>query len=198
LLTRYAASALTEALAGRPIPAPPSLAVPIANAAAYVGRYAGPDGAFEVRASSPLSLVANGREAVLQPWGDNLFRTTHPDFRDFTLMFEGKGTPTVASWGSANYAREGSATPLPKSDPKLTRFAGRYINDSPWWGTSRIVERGGKLWLGTETPMTSMSANLWRVGEDAWSPERASFADFIDGRPQTFIFSGVKFERHDI
>ena len=38
----------------------------------------------------------------------------------------------------------------------------------------------------------------WRVGDDDWSPERASFADFIDGRPQAFIFSGEKFLRHDI
>jgi D-alanyl-D-alanine carboxypeptidase len=198
LLTRYATSALTEALAGRPVPAPPSLDVPIANAATYVGRYSGPAGVFEVRAGGPLTLVANGREAALQAWGDNLFRTTHPDFRNFTLMFEGKGSPTGASWGPASYAREGSGAVLPKSDPALTRFTGRYVNDSPWWGTTRIVERAGKLWLGTETSMTPMSANLWRVGQDAWSPERAAFADFIDGRPQTFIFSGVKFERHDI
>ena len=198
ILTRYATSALTEALAGRPVPAPPSLDVPIANAAAYVGRYSGPMGVFEVRAGGPLTLVANGREAALQPWGDNLFRTTHPDFRNFTLMFEGKGTPTGASWGPASYVREGSAAPLARSDPALTRFAGRYINDSPWWGTAQVVERGGKLWLGTETPMARMAPNLWRVGDDNWSPERVSFADFIDGRPQTFIFSGVKFERHDI
>ena len=198
ILTRYATSALTEALAGRPVPAPPSLDVPIANAAAYVGRYSGPMGAFEVRAGGPLTLVANGREAALQPWGDNLFRTTHPDFRNFTLMFEGKGTPAGASWGPASYVREGSAVPLARSDPALTRFAGRYVNDSPWWGTARVVERGGKLWLGTETSLNRLSANLWRVGEDSWSPERASFADFIDGRPQTFIFSGVKFERHEV
>jgi len=198
ILTRYATSALTEALAGRPVPAPPPLDVPIANPAAYIGRYAGPAGAFEVRAGSPLTLVANGREAALQPWGDNLFRTTHPDFRDFTLLFEGKGTPTGASWGAASYVRDGSGMALPKSDPSLARFAGRYVNDSPWWGTTRVVERGGKLWLGTETPLARMSPNLWRVGDDNWSPERAAFTDFIDGRPQAFIFSGVKFERHDI
>jgi hypothetical protein len=54
------------------------------------------------------------------------------------------------------------------------------------------------LWIGTETPMTKIGDNLWRVGEDSWSPERASFADFIDGRPQTFVFSGEKFLRHDV
>ena len=46
--------------------------------------------------------------------------------------------------------------------------------------------------------MTKSGDNLWRVGRESWSPERASFADFIDGRPQTLMFSGTKFIRHDI
>jgi hypothetical protein len=46
--------------------------------------------------------------------------------------------------------------------------------------------------------MTRIGGNLWRVGKESWSPERASFADFLEGRPQTFIFSGVRFARHDI
>jgi len=105
---------------------------------------------------------------------------------------------TGASWGPESYIREGSGAVLPKSDPSLQRFTGRYINDSPWWGSATVVERGGKLWLGTDTPLNRVGSNLWRVGEDSWSPERASFADFSDGRPQTFIFSGEKFLRHDI
>lgn len=198
ILTRFAVDALTEALAGRPVPAAPSLDVPFGNAAAYIGHYSGPAGAFEVRAGAPLTLVANGREAALQPWGDNLFRTTHPDFRAFTLKFEGKGTPIGASWGPASYVREGSGAALPKSDPLLARLAGRFVNDSPWWGAVVVVERGGALWLGTDTPMTRVGDNLWRVGEEAWTPERASFANVIDGRPQTFIFSGEEFLRHDV
>jgi hypothetical protein len=199
VLTRFAVDALGEALGGRRVPAPPSLDVPVADAAAYAGRYSGPAGAFEVRAGKPLLLVADGREAALQPLGDNLFRTTHPDFRGFTLMFERTGVATTgASWGAASYVREGSGLPLPKSDPALARLGGRYVNDSPWWGTAMVVERGGKLWLGTETPLTKVSDNLWRVGEDSWTPERASFANFIDGRPQTFIFSGEQFLRHDV
>ena len=198
ILTRFAVDVLTEALAGRPVPAAAPLDVPLANAAAYIGHYSGPAGAFEVRAGAPLTLVANGREAALQPWGDNLFRTTHPNFRAFTLKFEGKGTPIGASWGPASYVRDGSGVALPKSDPLLVRLAGRYVNDSPWWGTVVVVERGGALWLGTETPMTRIGDNLWRVGEEAWTPERASFANLVDGRPQTFIFSGEEFQRHGI
>ncbi len=52
--------------------------------------------------------------------------------------------------------------------------------------------------MGTETPMTKIGENLWRVGKNDWSPERASFANFIDGRPQTLIFSGERYLRHDV
>ena len=81
---------------------------------------------------------------------------------------------------------------------QLARLAGRYVNDSPWQGTARVVERGGKLWLGTEVPLTSIGDNLWRIGEERWSPERGSFSNMIDGRPQVFVFSGEKFLRHDV
>jgi len=199
LLTRFAVDALAEAAAGRAIPAPPPLQTPLVNAASYFGRYSGPAGAFEIRSGEPLSLVANGRSAALQPWEADLFRTTHPDFRAFTLRIErAGGRITGASWGPAAYARDGSPPIALKSDTALARLAGRYVNDSPWWGVTTIVERGGALWAGTETPLIRLGDNLWRVGEHSWSPERASFADFIDGRPQTFTFSGEKFVRHDV
>jgi hypothetical protein len=128
-----------------------------------------------------------------------MFRTTHPQFGQFTLKFERTANAVSgASWGAASYARSGSATRLPATDPAVAKLAGRYVNDSPWVGTANIVERGGKLWLGTETPMTKTGDNSWRIGEDSWTPERGTFANFIDGRPQTFIFSGEKFLRHDI
>jgi len=199
LLTRFAVDALTNAAAGRPLPAPPPLDPPLTNAAGYVGVYSGASGAIEVRPGGPLTLVANGQSAPLQPWGDDIFRTTHPAFRQFSLLFERtRGAITGAGWGPLRFARQGSAAQLAPSNPALARLAGRYVNDSPWVGTAIVVERGGKLWIGTETPMARLGDNLWRIGEESWSPERASFANFIDGRPQTFIFSGEKFLRHDI
>jgi hypothetical protein len=115
------------------------------------------------------------------------------------VKFEKSGSVVNgASWGAQSYLKEGSGVRLPSSDPALAKLAGRYINDNPWYGPAPVVERGGKLWIGTETPMTKIGDNLWRVGKESWSPERASFANFIDGRPQSFIFSGEKFARHDV
>ena len=199
LLTRFAVDALTDASAGRPLQSPPSLEAPLANAASYIGSYEGPAGSFEVRAGNPLIIVSGGLSAPLQQSDGELFRTTHPRFRAFSLLFERKGTLVdAASWGPATYLRSGSKAQLPPSDPQLARLAGRYVNDSPWNGLAPVVERGGKLWLGTETPMSRVGENLWRVGDESWSPERASFANFIDGRPQSVILSGVRYDRHDI
>jgi CubicO group peptidase (beta-lactamase class C family) len=199
LLTRFAVEALTNALAGRPLPAPPRLDTQLASPAAYVGRYSGPGGTFEIRAGKPLMIVADGRSAELEYVGGSLFRTLHPAFRRFSLMFDKKGAAvTGAAWGPNAYARAGSGGVLAPSDPALAKLAGRYVNDNPWWtGIGTVVERGGKLWLGTETPLTRIGDNLWRVEEESWSPERASFADLIDGRPQTLVFSGEKFVRRE-
>lgn len=200
LLTLFAVDALTAAAAGRPIPRPPMLDLPIHNVTSYLGRYSGPNGTFEVLPGSTLLLLSHGESAELQPWGGDLFRTTHPEFRQFTLKFErAHGVIAGASWGSKTYLRDGAGgVAPPAASPALARLAGRYVNDNPWFGTMILVERGGHLWVGTETPMTKLGDNFWRVGEESWSPERASFANFIDGRPQTLIFSGQEFARHDI
>lgn len=198
-LTRFAVDALTNASAGRPLPQPPQLEPRLGNAASYVGRYSGPAGTFEVRLGSPLAIVANGATATLEPQQDEVFRTAHPSFRNFSLMFERSGGSVVrADFGPDSYLREGAGGTLPASDSALAKLAGRYIDDDPWFPPSAVVERGGKLWIGTETPMTRIGDNVWRVGKESWSPERASFADFLDGRPQTFVFSGVRYSRHDI
>lgn len=198
-LTRFAVDALTETLAGRPLPKPPRLDDRV-DATTFVGRYAGPSGAFEILPGAPLIISAGDQSAPLQSFGGNLFRTTHPDFARYSLLFERLGPRvTGASWGPAQYAKVGAPnSAIRSSDPALVKLAGRYSNDSPWWGVIEIVERGGRLWLGTEMPLVAMGGDLWRVGDDKRSPERGRFADPIDGRPQTFYFSGEKFIRHDI
>ena len=199
LLTRFAVDALTNALSGKPLPTPPGLLQPVPDTASYVGRYSGSAGAFEIRAGTPLTIVANGMSAPLELAADEVFRTPHPQFRQYSFLFERRsGRVALASWGPNTFAREGAGVAPPASDPALRKLTGRYVNDNPWFGAAPVVERGGQLWIGTETRMTKISDNLWRVGKENWSPERASFADFIDGRPQTFIFSGEKYLRHDI
>lgn len=196
LLTSFATDVMTNFASGRPLPQPPVLQMPVANPASYIGRYAGPNGSFEIRPGAPLTILADGQSAELQSWGGESFRTAHPRFRAFTLLFDRRATGVAgAAWGPATFVREGVTIRPAAPDPALTPLAGRYKNPSPWWRTITIVEREGRLWIGTETPLSRISENLWRAGSDSWSPERVSFADMVDGRPQTLIFSGERFRR---
>jgi len=198
-LTLFAVQALAAAEAGQPLPDPPSLDTLVKNARDYVGRYAGTSRSFEVRSGPGLTISSNGREAPLELAGDDLFVTSHPDFRDFGLKFDRAAKAVVgADWGPDMFVRDGSGRKVTPSDPALARYAGRYINDSPWWPPIVVVERGGKLWLGTDTALVPAGKNLWRVGDDSWTPERASFANMMNGKPQTFIYSGVEFARQDV
>lgn len=197
-LTMYAIQAIAAAEAGRPLPDPPALETNVEKPGDYVGRYVAGSRAFEIRSAPHLSIVMDGTEAPLESFGGDSFGTLHPEFRQFSLLFERRqGNVVAASWGPDTFAREGADFRVPASDPKLAAFAGRYVNDSPWFGTTMVVERGGKLWLGTDTPLTRIGRNLWRAGEESWSPERVSFADWINGKPQTLLFSAVEFARQD-
>lgn len=199
-LTLFAVEALNAARAGKPIPAPPALAEPAAtNLRDYAGRYAAGPVPFTVTPGPSLTIAADGKTAPLVAAGTDIFRTAHPAFRIFELKFERSGGKVVAaSWGPSTYLREGAGGTLPTSDPGLARLAGRYVNDSPWVGLIPVVERGGKLWIGTHTPLVPIGPNLWRAGDEGWSPERVAFADFIDGRPDTLLVSGERYVRHDI
>jgi CubicO group peptidase (beta-lactamase class C family) len=198
-VTLFAVQAIAAAEAGQPLSDPPSLDTSVKQPGDYVGRYSGSSRSFEIRSAPALTIVSNGREASLELAGDDLFVTGHPDFRDFGLKFDRSANAvTGAFWGPDTFVRDGSARKIPPSDPALARYAGRYINDSPWWPPIVVVERGGKLWLGTDTALAPLGKNLWRVGDDSWTPERASFANMMNGKPQTFIYSGVEFARQDV
>ena len=123
----------------------------------------GPAGSFEIRPGNSADDRRNGQSAPLQPWGGDVFRTTHPSLpRTSRCMFEREGQCiTGASWGPATYRpRRVRAARSHRRTRQLAKLAGRYVNDSPWFGTAIVVERGGKLWIGTETPMTQIGDNL--------------------------------------
>ena len=73
-------------------------------------------------------------------------------------------------------------------------FAGRYRNDSPWWGTAQVFLRKGKLWLGDD-PLVDLGDGIFRAGEEESSPERVSFDGVSNGQAIKMNFSGVDFYR---
>ena len=201
LLTRFAVDALTNAAAGKPLPPPP----PLGPAAAQCRHLRRPLFGRERRnrgaAGSPLTIVANGQSAPLQPWGDDLFRTTHPAFRAvFSLLFErSRERDHRRELGSAELRAAGSARDAEPSNPALARLAGRYVNDSPWVGMAhRRRARRQAVDRHRDADGSGSATISGASAKKAGRPSARRFANFIDGRPQTFIFSGEKFLRHDI
>ena len=73
-------------------------------------------------------------------------------------------------------------------------FAGHYRNDSPWFGSTRIFVRKGKL-TADGAPLTPLGDGLFRLGPEDWSPERLSFGPVVNGRATRMKVSGVEFHR---
>ena len=62
--------------------------------------------------------------------------------------------------------------------PQSSVFAGRYRSDGG--DDIRVFVRKGRLWLG-DSPLNEIGSSLFRVGEDAWSPDTAEFLTVVDG-----------------
>lgn len=198
-LTLFAVEAIDAALSGRPLPPAPGLVFALVDAKSFNGTFRAADGtAIIIAGTSTMTVSAGGQTQLLQPWGTRSFRTLHPALRDFELVGVLENERIVAfNWGPKTFVREGADVKVAPSDPDLARLAGTYTNPSPWTTPVIIVERGGKLYLGTDYPLTRTDQGYWRIGPEDWSPERGVFADYIDERPQTFFLSGEKFSRFE-
>jgi len=81
-------------------------------------------------------------------------------------------------------------------------YPGRYRAHNPWLPTFSVAACDGALVMGTDwtdgserTPLTPIAEAAFRVGADAWSPERLRFDTVIDGRAQRAILSGTPYYR---
>ena len=170
-------------MAGRPLPAPPPLDTPLANAAAYRGTMR-PGGAFEIRPGNPLTIVANGRSAALQPWGGDAFRTTHPSFRAFSLMFEREGNAVIrARIGVQRAIAAGSGAQLPASDPALASLPAATSTTARGSACCEWLSAGGSLARNRNADDARSATTCGASASRAGRPSAASFARLHRGRP---------------
>jgi hypothetical protein len=100
------------------------------------------------------------------------------------------GAVVEAFHGPRWFTNKSYAGPKTFDHPKTwDAFAGHYRCDSPWFGSTRVFVRKGKLTLDG-TALTPITDGLFRLGEE-WSPERVSFGPIVDGRATRMKFSGV-------
>lgn len=202
----YALDLLRAEAAGAPLPQPPPPDLPetIKNAADYVGSYAGcssvggaacPSFAIEAKGTS-LHLVRGSRSLQLFRIEGDRFATDETGARQAVQFHRDGGKVVEAFVGPDWFPNERYAGPRQFDFPReWEHYAGHYHNDDPWWGSVRIFLQKGRLWLENSDPLVPLANGVFRVGEEDWSPERASFDAVAGGRPLRFNFSGVDFNR---
>jgi D-alanyl-D-alanine carboxypeptidase len=199
----YALATLRAAREGRALPDAPAFDNParVEKASAYAGTFTSPEG-------RTLALEADGETVWLRADGERtrLVRARSADtflapgsrFALFPIEVgrEGDAVAEVA-WGGEWYAGPAYTGPHSFETPAEWRaYVGAYRNDSPWYGTARVVLRKGRL-LAAGEPLVPIGDGLFRVGDEATGTERVRFADVVGGRARRLFFSETPFRRVD-
>jgi hypothetical protein len=200
-VTRYALDVLIATSGGQDLPAAPPPPSPelIRNAADFAGMYSSTDGDKLVLAAEGDHLLLNhkGQRIMLEQAGRDRFLVKHPDFELFALSFgRDKNSVVEAFHGPSWWTNERYAGPKTIEYPKeWESFTGRYVSDSPWYGTTRIVIRKGRLLIDGEQPLTQIGPGEFRPDGDNNSAERLIFDNIVNGKAMHANYSGIDFYR---
>lgn len=201
-ITVYGCGLLRAIRERGPAPTPRAPRLVLENPGRYAGTFVAADGdSFEIVAGDrKISTRRQGRESAMQQAAPGLFACLEPDFAITGLVFEfegeGDGKRAVRIWaGEKEYLAAGRSDYQAPAPAELKALAGRYDNDDRWAGPLYIYARSGRLWVGNAEPLTRLQGGEWRLGAQSWSPERMRFDNFVNGRPQRLLYSGVPYTR---
>jgi CubicO group peptidase (beta-lactamase class C family) len=189
---------------GQSLPSLPPIPDPtrIENAADYAGTYRAEGGTFTITDEEMRLVMQHGAErTILQQSGPDRFYVCHPDFSRFLLRFGREDGQVVEAFhGPAWYVHERYAGLSTGQYPtRWVAYTGHYRSHNPWFSNFRIVLRKGTLVLSTpwgdEQTLVAMGGSLFRVGDDARSPERIRFDTLVDGRAIRANLSGCDYYR---
>ncbi len=201
-VTKYALDLLKAAERGEDFPPmPPPLPSPavIKNAADYSGTFTSANGKKLVLSADGerLTLEHNGQRIVLEQAGRDRFIVKHPDFELYSLLFgREKGLVVEASYGPEWWTNEKYSGPKTFEYPaEWNAFIGRFRSDSPWYGSTRVVLRKGRLTLEGEVPLVQIEPGVFGFEGDTSALERITFDTIVDGRAFHANYSGIDFYR---
>ena len=156
------------------------------------------EGGDRIEILSDGAIISLRHGDVLSPMqqvAPNLFAAPESKFTITGIAFELDDEGVTRLWaGDVEYLRDQSLGYKPQTAPALKAYAGRYDNDDRWAGPIYVYARNNELWIGNAVKLTPIDDNSWRLGDDS-SPERISFAGFINGAPHQLIFSGTPYLR---
>ena len=214
-VVRYALDAVRACIHDAPLPDvwfPPEPTA-IADAAAFVGDYAGPDGeALRVSADDDGLRITLGdatgrleRDPLVADAG-NQFLVVHPELERFPVRF-GRGTDgsaTEAFYGDRWFRHERYDGDPPDEPPQeWLAYPGLYRNDDPWMPTLRVVLRKGRLALQFPVELSDEAGEAelqplddgWFAAGEPWQPRRIRFERVVDGKAVLAEFNAGRWYR---
>ena len=201
VVAKYALDLLRATMDGKDFASAPSTSTlpdQVPNAADFAGTFTSVNGGRLMLAAEggKLWLTAGTQKVALERAGGDRFVIKHAEFDLFALEFaRDRNVVTEAFHGPRWFTNERYTGPRTFDYPReWDAFAGHYRNDSPWFGSTRIFVRKGKLTAGG-APLIPLGGGIFRVGAEDWSPERLSFGPVVNGRATRMKFSGVEFHR---
>lgn len=199
---RYALALLSAATKAQELPAAPApLPSPavVKNASDYAGTFSSAAGEKLVLTSGGDQLVLEhaGSRMVLEQAAPDLFIVKHPDFELFPLGFgREKGIVVEAFHGSRWWTNERYAGPKKFDYPKdWDGYTGHYNSDSPWYGSTRVVIRKGRLLLGGDQELEAVEPRVFRFAGDPADADRITFDSFVNDQATRMNVSGIEFFR---
>jgi CubicO group peptidase (beta-lactamase class C family) len=193
-VTAYAIRLMRAVRENKPLPPIPEIkpATQVEDAKNLVGSFRSASGRSVelVAVGDGLAVRSDGATLPLQGGEDGQFIVVGPGNETSGLRLDiEKGVVRTLGWRSTLYSHDGAA---PADIPEaLQRCAGLYDGGTPWVGMMEVVARPDGLWLSGTTPLVPLPDGSFRVGSEAWSPERVRFDCEIDGKPQRLNFSGA-------
>jgi CubicO group peptidase (beta-lactamase class C family) len=199
-VTKYALELLNAASEGSALPTPPPPPNPpdrIPNAADYAGTFTAPDGSKLVLTNEGdrLFLAQGNRRIVLELAGRDRFLVKDPKFSIFVLGFAREKDQVVEAFhGSDWWINARYNGPKNFEYPKeWDAFTGHYRCESPWYGSTRVFIRKGKMLLQGEQPLVHVSGSEFRPEGD--TPDRIVFDTAVNGKTMHMNYSGLDFYR---
>jgi hypothetical protein len=196
-VTQFAVQLMNAGKQNKPAPAPPDIDDPriVKNASDFAGVFENPAGGkLQIVANgSALFLMAGDRKIPLEARGPDAFLADEYSWRRFPLVFgRDNGKKVVELSHGADWYVNGSYAGA-KTSPRLSQyeaFVGHYRSDSPWFRSTRIVMRKGKLWANGTTLLQPVGQALFRLGNDTFSPDVAEFLHVVNGKALLLKING--------
>jgi CubicO group peptidase (beta-lactamase class C family) len=206
-IVTYAIAALRAYAQGRPLPAPPKAEDPlhVKSAADFAGSYALAGGTTRLAVTAKgdrLKLTDAKGTYALYPQGDDAFWVDSPAYARDLLQFgrDAKKRVVEAFFGTQWYPGTAYSGPRTFAYPKIwNAYVGHYaaIDADGYYGDVRVIVRKGKLVYDDGTPLTPLAGDLFRVGDEAWTPERVRFTEILDGKSRIVSAPGGALYRTD-